>query len=186
MKKALIWSMVAILVAGFAVIIGVYLCHDDAPGLRADMHKLTDNGFEDKLGIVEFIQTEEGLKGIVQVSGLVPGKHGFHIHTGYSCGPDGPDGKIGRGLAALGHYDPDKTGQHLGPLENGHAGDLPVLTADDNGTVYFKFIVSGLNTHEIVGRAIIIHDAGDNYSDSPEALGGGGGRYACGILEYAY
>ncbi|MEA2738922.1 MAG: superoxide dismutase, Cu-Zn family, partial [Acetobacteraceae bacterium] len=32
-------------------------------------------------------------------------------------------------------------------------------------------------------HALVIHANGDNYSDAPAALGGGGGRSACGEIE---
>ena len=33
------------------------------------------------------------------------------------------------------------------------------------------------------GKAIMIHVGGDNYSDQPAPLGGGGARLACGVLQ---
>ena len=35
----------------------------------------------------------------------------------------------------------------------------------------------------IRGKALMIHAGGDNYSDQPAPLGGGGARIACGIIE---
>jgi len=32
------------------------------------------------------------------------------------------------------------------------------------------------------GRAFVIHEGGDNFSDQPKPLGGGGARIACGVL----
>lgn len=32
------------------------------------------------------------------------------------------------------------------------------------------------------GHALIIHAGGDNYSDAPAPLGGGGARLACGVI----
>jgi Cu-Zn family superoxide dismutase len=29
----------------------------------------------------------------------------------------------------------------------------------------------------------MIHESGDNYSDTPKKLGGGGGRIACGVVK---
>ncbi|MRR17699.1 MAG: superoxide dismutase [Cu-Zn] SodC1, partial [Deltaproteobacteria bacterium] len=31
--------------------------------------------------------------------------------------------------------------------------------------------------------SLMIHVGGDNYSDVPEKLGGGGGRLACGVVK---
>ena len=36
---------------------------------------------------------------------------------------------------------------------------------------------------EIKGRSLMIHAGGDNYSDDPKPLGGGGARVACGVIE---
>jgi Cu-Zn family superoxide dismutase len=36
---------------------------------------------------------------------------------------------------------------------------------------------------EVKGRSIMIHAGGDNYSDQPVPLGGGGGRTACGVVK---
>ena len=33
------------------------------------------------------------------------------------------------------------------------------------------------------GHALMIHADGDNYSDTPKPLGGGGGRIACGLIQ---
>ena len=39
--------------------------------------------------------------------------------------------------------------------------------------------------NDLYGRALVIHAGGDNYSDSPEPLGGGGARLACGVVPAA-
>ena len=33
------------------------------------------------------------------------------------------------------------------------------------------------------GKSVVIHIGGDNYSDQPQPLGGGGARIACGVIE---
>jgi Cu-Zn family superoxide dismutase len=33
------------------------------------------------------------------------------------------------------------------------------------------------------GNELVIHIGGDNYSDQPQPLGGGGARIACGAIE---
>jgi Cu-Zn family superoxide dismutase len=38
-----------------------------------------------------------------------------------------------------------------------------------------------LKLSDVLGRALVIHEDGDNYSDNP-ANGGGKGRIACGIV----
>jgi Cu-Zn family superoxide dismutase len=38
-----------------------------------------------------------------------------------------------------------------------------------------------LKLSDLKGRALMVHMGGDNYSDKPQALGGGGARVACGV-----
>ena len=40
-----------------------------------------------------------------------------------------------------------------------------------------------LTLKDVQGRALMIHEGGDNYSDEPKPLGGGAGRIACGIVK---
>jgi len=80
-------------------------------------------------------------------------------------------------MAAGGHYDPANTGKHLGPQGEDHKGDMPVLSVDASG----KATKPHLTVTDVKGRAIMIHSGGDNYSDQPAPLGGGGARIACGV-----
>ena len=40
-----------------------------------------------------------------------------------------------------------------------------------------------LKVADVKGRALMIHAGGDNYSDQPKPLGGGGARVACGVIK---
>jgi Cu-Zn family superoxide dismutase len=44
-------------------------------------------------------------------------------------------------------------------------------------------IARRLKLADVKGRAIMIHAGGDNYSDQPAPLGGGGARIACGVVK---
>ncbi len=91
-------------------------------------------------------------------------------------------GKLAAGFAAGGHYDPAHTKKHLGPLSTaGHRGDLPVLVVD-RGDATPPVNAPHLTVAEIRGRSIMIHAGGDNYSDIPLPLGGGGARIDCGVI----
>ncbi len=86
--------------------------------------------------------------------------------------------------AAGGHMDPDHTSKHEGPTGAGHVGDLPALEVASNGTATQTLTASRIKDASLLKKhALIIHAGGDNYSDTPAALGGGGGRLACGIIE---
>lgn len=124
-----------------------------------------------------------GLDIVVNLHGLPPGEHGFHLHENASCLPAEKDGKMGAALAAGGHFDPKKSGKHLGPDQSGHAGDLPRLIVDAQGMAKETFMLHGLSVKDIEGRAVMVHAGGDNYSDEPQPLGGGGARIACGVIK---
>ena len=38
---------------------------------------------------------------------------------------------------------------------------------------------------DMEGHSLMIHEGGDNYSDAPKPLGGGGSRMACGVIPAA-
>jgi Cu-Zn family superoxide dismutase len=63
-------------------------------------------------------------------------------------------------------------------------GDLPLLKADADGKITGSVVSPRLKSlDEVKGRALMIHVGGDNYSDEPKPLGGGGARFACGVIE---
>jgi Cu-Zn family superoxide dismutase len=86
-------------------------------------------------------------------------------------------------MAAKGHYDPDDTKKHAGPEGEGHKGDLPVLEVAADGTAQTTLTAPRLKVADAQGRALMVHAGGDNYSDEPKPLGGGGARIACGVVE---
>lgn len=148
---------------------------------QTPMYRLTDSGVGDKAGWVKARDTDRGLELQVQLDGLTPGEHGFHLHQNGSCGTSTKDGATVPGGAAGPHFDPDNSGMHAGPDGHGHQGDLPHLSADDKGRVDIKLLAPRLKESTLSGRAFIVHAGGDNYADQPKPLGGGGARALCGI-----
>jgi len=151
---------------------------------QATVYKITADGIGAKIGTVTFKDTKDGLQVSPHLKGLPEGQHGFHIHVNPACGPGEQNGQKVAGLAAGGHYDPKNTGKHLGPLSNdGHLGDLPVLVVDAKGNASKPVVAPRLKVSDVKGHAIMIHAGGDNYSDQPAPLGGGGPRIACGVIK---
>jgi superoxide dismutase, Cu-Zn family len=150
--------------------------------IEIEMFGLTAEGTGAKIGTITAKNTPDGTEFTPDLNGLAPGEHGFHIHQDANCGPADQEGVSVPGLAAKGHFDPDNTGVHSGPNGNGHLGDLPVLTADQDGRVSQAVVAPRIQTSDLRGRALIIHAGGDNYSDIPNKLGGGGARVACGVI----
>lgn len=148
------------------------------------LHLVSPEGMGDEIGTVTLEETAEGLMLTPALQGLTEGEHGFHVHQNPSCDPAEKDGKTVAGLGAGGHYDPKGTGKHMGPEGlDGHQGDLPVLIVAEDGTATQPVTAPHLTLADVKGRSLMIHAGGDNYSDTPDALGGGGARIACGVVE---
>jgi len=174
MKTIRIVTLSALLVAPATVF---------ADEASATFHSLTDSGTGDSIGTVTFADGGKGLEIMPNLSGLEPGTHGFHVHQNADCGPAMKEGKVVPGLAAGGHFDPGSAGMHAGPAGQGHLGDMPALEVGADGHAGTTTIAPRLKVADIKGHAIVIHAGGDNYSDQPKALGGGGARVACGVVK---
>lgn len=156
-----------------------------AADLVADMRAVTAEGVDRTLGTVEVTDSPSGAVFTPMLAGLPPGTHGFHVHAKGDCGPGPNDkGEIVAAGAAGGHWDPAATGKHLGPEGEGHLGDLPALVAAADGTAAQPVTAPRIaDVSQLAGLALMIHAGGDNHSDHPEPLGGGGARIACGVLD---
>lgn len=147
------------------------------------MSAISEIGPTDPIGTVTFEDSKKGLVVKTDLRGLPPGPHGFHVHENPSCQGAMREAIAEPGGAAGGHFDPKTTGKHLGPQsKDGHKGDLPLITVDAGGKSKQTLLAPNLKLAEIANRAVIIHAGGDNYSDQPQPLGGGGRRIACGIV----
>lgn len=154
-----------------------------ADEVSIDVHAISADGVGKSIGVVIAVDTQEGLVLTPDLAGLPPGEHGFHIHQNPSCEAAEKDGNTVAGLAAGGHYDPEGTGSHEGPKKEGHLGDLPVLVVGSDGKATKSVVAPRLTVEKIKGRALMVHAHGDNFSDTPKPLGGGGARIACGVIE---
>ena len=147
------------------------------------MYLTGSTGVGESVGTIKASDSPYGTVFTPNLSGLSPGLHGFHVHQNPSCDPQDKDGKMVPGLAAGGHFDPAGTGKHEGPYGNGHLGDLPALFVDTEGKATHPALAPRVKVSDLKGRSIMIHAGGDNYSDHPEMLGGGGARVACGVVK---
>lgn len=86
-------------------------------------------------------------------------------------------------LTKGGHYAPDSSENHGPPWGEGHLGDLPALFVDGEGNAHHPVLAPRLEMDDLQGRSLMIHAGGDNYSDEPKPLGGGGERLACGVIQ---
>ncbi len=119
-------------------------------------------------------------KGYVQVSGevsgLKPGKHGFHIHMfGDLRAPDG--------MSAGGHYNPHGL-PHGGPdAKEHHEGDLGNIDAGAGGVAKVDVKAAGVELHHIIGRSLVVHGDADDLTSQP--AGNAGPRIGVGVIGLA-
>lgn len=130
-------------------------------------------------GAVRLEDTPNGLLVQLDLQELPEGTHAFHFHTTGDCEGDF--------TSAGGHFNPDEKQHGLRNEEGMHAGDLPNIHADSNGSVRVEFFAPELRlaggSNPLLdddGTAIIIHAGADDYSSDP--TGGAGARIACGVL----
>lgn len=127
-------------------------------------------------GTVLFTQTAEGVLVNVNISGLTPGKHGFHIHEFGDCSAND-------GTSAGGHFNPDGH-QHGSPSGNErHAGDMGNVVANEKGIAQMEYFDTHLRlngSNSIIGHSIIVHKDEDDLSSQP--TGNAGARVACGVI----
>jgi len=165
-----------------AALASVAIAADNA-GKTVVIRAIDANGVGASLGALTLADTQSGLRIMPSLAGLTPGAHGMHVHQNADCGAAAKDSAMTAGLKAGGHLDPANTGLHEGPFGKGHLGDLPYLMVDDKGKAAIGVVAPHLKLADVVGHAIVIHEGADNYSDTPNPLGGGGGRIACGVVE---
>ncbi|EJI1384252.1 MULTISPECIES: superoxide dismutase family protein [Vibrio] len=155
-----------------------------APNVLAKTVEMTALNTNESAGTIEISQSDYGVVFTPQLSGLSAGVHGFHVHTNPSCDSIEKDDKTVLGGAAGGHYDPNNTGKHGYPwTDDNHLGDLPPLYVDMDGNANQPVVAPRLKLSDLKGRALMIHAGGDNHSDHPSKLGGGGARVICGVIE---
>jgi Cu-Zn family superoxide dismutase len=155
-----------------------------AATVDVEMNLVTGQGIGQDIGKVVISETPYGLLFTPDLKALPAGMHGFHVHEKGSCEPGMKDGKAVAALAAGGHFDPQKTGKHLGPYADGHLGDLPAIYVTADGMATYPVLAPRLKKiSEIEGKALMVHAGGDNHSDHPLPLGGGGERFACGVIK---
>lgn len=172
------WKILAALTGVLAAM--QVVAHDT---VDISMNYVSRYGIGDPIGKINARVTKFGVLLTPNLHGLTPGMHGFHTHQNADCGAGEKGGEKIAGLAAGGHFDPENTGVHEGPFGAGHLGDLPALFVAADGTATHPVLAPRLKLHDLDDRSLMIHAGGDNYSDQPKALGGGGARMACGVVK---
>ena len=155
----------------------------------------TNNMNKKITGKVVFKETKRGLQIKINMSGISPGLHGFHIHQ---------YGDLSEGCGSLcSHFNPTNSVHGGRDSPERHLGDLGNIISDKSGNVdmviYDKFLtITG--KYGILGRSVVVHADEDDLGlggldefgnivdekvrDESLKTGNAGKRIACGVIGY--
>jgi len=127
--------------------------------------------------------------------------HGFHIHAndvttnGDGCIADPAAAASTWFVSADGHYNP------AGASHGHHAGDMPVVYVNADGSVETRFQIDAIEPRDLNGKVVILHAGPDNFNNIPVGTaatqytansadatagtartGNAGDRVACGVI----
>lgn len=161
------------------------------------------------IGTVTFRDDPKSAETIIRVNVRVPPVltsiptfHGLHVHAndnaanGVGCVADPAALPSTWFVSADGHYKHTATEVH-----GSHAGDLPSIHLNADGTGEMRTTKDGLSPTELVGKVVILHAGPDNFGNVPvggaldqytanaadavtktQATGNAGDRFACGVI----
>jgi len=132
------------------------------------------------VGTAVFTEKAKGVEIDLNVSGLTPGQHGFHIHNVGLC--EAPD------FASAGpHFNPEGKQHGWDNPMGHHLGDLKNLNVGPDGKAHADVLIPGVTLGEGPsslfhegGTALVIHAKPDDGKTDP--AGNAGPRVACGVI----
>lgn len=129
-------------------------------------------------GQAKLIDTDGGLQVEIRLEQVPSGTHGLHIHQHGSCED--------AGNAAGGHFNPSGTRHGFLPEDgpaNAHPGDMGNIRVGEDGLGTLSVTLPGVSlregAHAVEGRAIVLHEKEDDFS---QPTGNAGGRIGCGVI----
>jgi Cu-Zn family superoxide dismutase len=147
------------------------------------MNQIDAKGVGKLIGTIRAEDSKKGLVLKIDLKDLPPGDHGFHVHEHGKCDPQEKEAPWQPG------WRPAVTTIRTRPVGTrvrwgrGTWATCRLFKVDASGKVKSKVTAPRLKVADLKGRALMIHEGGDNYSDNPKPLGGGGARIACGVVE---
>lgn len=139
----------------------------------------TVDGNNREVGQLYLRPVDNGVQVYGKLMGLKPGTTvALHIHETGSCND--------MGKAAGAHFNPTNKPHGNPDSADSHAGDLPNMTANDQGIATINYVKKDISASmtgpdSVYRRAFIVHAGADDYTTQPS--GGSGTRVACGIIE---
>lgn len=132
------------------------------------------------VGTAILAQVSDGVRILMTVSGLPRGEKAVHIHEVGRCDPPAF-------TSAGEHFNPGRTAHGLLNPGGPHAGDLPNVQIEADGTgrleTFNDRITLMATWHSLFdedGSSLVIHGAPDDHRTDP--TGNSGPRVACGVV----
>ena len=132
------------------------------------------------VGSASLRETKDGVLMTVNIKGLPQGLHAIHVHSVGKC--EGP-----AFTSAGPHFNPINKKHGLKNTAGPHAGDLPDMYLEKNGTGRYEVLIDSMtlgsgetSIFDADGSTIIIHVTADDNITDP--TGASGDRVACGVI----
>ena len=131
-------------------------------------------------GTVTFTPVADGVQVHAEITGLTPGKHGFHVHEFGDC-------SAADASSAGAHFNPTNQ-PHAGPdAAARHEGDMGNVEADASGNAKLDYVDHQISlssdAKSAIGRSVVVHAKPDDLKTQPS--GDSGARIACGVIGWA-
>ena len=128
-------------------------------------------------GTITFTEVADGVQLQAEITGLTPGKHGFHVHEFGDC-------SAADAASAGAHFNPTNQPHGAPDAQARHVGDMGNVEADASGVAKLNYVDHdmslGNDERSIIGRSVIVHAKADDLKTQP--AGDSGARVACGVI----
>ena len=135
------------------------------------------------IGSGSFRETKDGVLMTINVKGLPQGLHAVHVHSVGKC-------EAPAFTSAGAHFNPTDKKHGLKNTAGPHAGDLPDMYVEKNGTGRYEVLIDSMtlgsgetSIFDADGSTIVIHVTADDNVTDP--AGNSGDRIACGVITRA-
>jgi superoxide dismutase, Cu-Zn family len=170
------WLIAPIFLSLTAVSPGAQVPEEKSAPLKAIavLHSTQGNNIT---GTVAFTEVADGVQVQAEITGLSPGKHGFHVHEFGDC-------SAADASSAGAHFNPTNQPHAAPDATARHVGDMGNVEADASGAAKLDYLDHNMSLANdrtsIIGRSVVVHAKADDLKSQP--AGDSGARVACGVI----